>query len=122
MLLESTKNNVTREVMVIVAGLTIQDPRERPLEKREKADLLHARFTDPTSDFLTLVNLWNHLEQQQAKLSSSAFRKLCKAEHLNFLRIREWQDLVKQLKLVSKPLGYRVVYHWCADCISVYQA
>jgi ATP-dependent helicase HrpA len=105
MLLESTKNNVTREVMVIVAGLTIQDPRERPLEKREKADLLHARFTDPTSDFLTLVNLWNYLEQQQQKLSSSAFRKLCKAEHLNFLRIREWQDLVKQLKLVSKPLG-----------------
>ncbi len=105
MLLESAKNNVTREVMVIVAGLTIQDPRERPIEKREKADLLHARFTDPNSDFLTLVNLWNHLEQQQGKLSSSAFRKLCKAEHLNFLRIREWQDLVKQLKLVSKPLG-----------------
>jgi len=105
MLLESAKNNVTREVMVIVAGLTIQDPRERPIEKREKADLLHARFTDPSSDFLTLVNLWNHLEGQQGKLSSSAFRKLCKAEHLNFLRIREWQDLVKQLKLVSKPLG-----------------
>ena len=105
MLLESKKHNATREVMVIVAGLTIQDPRERPLEKREKADLLHARFTDPTSDFLTLVNLWNYLEQQQAKLSSSAFRKLCKAEHLNFLRIREWQDLIKQLKLVSQPLG-----------------
>ncbi len=105
MLLESKKHNVTREVMVIVAGLTIQDPRERPIEKREKADLLHARFTDPTSDFLTLVNLWNYLEQQQDKLSSSAFRKLCKAEHLNFLRIREWQDLIKQLKLVSKPLG-----------------
>nr|MDH4397552.1 ATP-dependent RNA helicase HrpA [Actinomycetota bacterium] len=105
MLLESARNNVTREVMVIVAGLTIQDPRERPIEKRDKADLLHARFTDPSSDFLTLVNLWNHLEGQQGKLSSSAFRKLCKAEHLNFLRIREWQDLVKQLKLVSKPLG-----------------
>jgi ATP-dependent helicase HrpA len=105
MLLESKKHNATREVMVIVAGLTIQDPRERPIEKREKADLLHARFTDPTSDFLTLVNLWNYLEQQQDKLSSSAFRKLCKAEHLNFLRIREWQDLIKQLKLVSKPLG-----------------
>ena len=105
MLLESKKHNATREVMVIVAGLTVQDPRERPIEKREKADLLHARFTDPTSDFLTLVNLWNYLEQQQGKLSSSAFRKLCKAEHLNFLRIREWQDLIKQLKLVSKPLG-----------------
>ena len=105
MLIESKHNNAIREVMIVVAGLTIQDPRERPIEKREKADLLHARFTDPTSDFLTLVNLWNYLEGQQQKLSSSAFRKLCKAEHLNFLRIREWQDLVKQLKLISKPLG-----------------
>ncbi len=105
MLIESKRNNAVREVMIVVAGLTIQDPRERPIEKREKADLLHARFTDPTSDFLTLVNLWNYLEGQQQKLSSSAFRKLCKAEHLNFLRIREWQDLVKQLKLVAKPLG-----------------
>lgn len=105
MLIESKRNNAIREVMIVVAGLTIQDPRERPIEKREKADLLHARFTDPTSDFLTLVNLWNHLEAQQQKLSSSAFRKLCKAEHLNFLRIREWQDLVKQLRLIAKPLG-----------------
>ncbi len=105
MLVESKKHGITREVMIVVAGLTIQDPRERPIEKREKADLLHARFTDPTSDFLTLVNLWNYLEDQQGKLSSSAFRRLCKSEHLNFLRIREWQDLVKQLKLVSKPLG-----------------
>ena len=105
MLVESKKHGITREVMIVVAGLTIQDPRERPIEKREKADLLHARFTDPTSDFLTLVNLWNYLEEQQGKLSSSAFRRLCKSEHLNFLRIREWQDLVKQLKLVSKPLG-----------------
>ncbi|MFM1845491.1 MAG: ATP-dependent helicase HrpA, partial [Actinomycetota bacterium] len=69
MLLESKKHGITREVLVIVAGLTIQDPRERPVENREKADQLHARFTDPTSDFLTLVNLWNHLEEQQQKLS-----------------------------------------------------
>jgi ATP-dependent helicase HrpA len=105
MLVESAKHNATREVMVIVAGLTIQDPRERPAEKREKADLLHARFTDPTSDFLTLLNLWNYLEDQQHNLSSSAFRRLCRAEHLNFLRIREWQDLVKQLKNIAQPLG-----------------
>jgi ATP-dependent helicase HrpA len=105
MLLESKRHNVVREVMVIVAGLTIQDPRERPLEKREKADLLHARFLDPTSDFLSLVNLWNHVEDQQEKLSSSAFRRLCKQEFLNYLRVREWQDLVRQLKSVSKPLN-----------------
>ena len=105
MLLESRQHSVTREVMVIVAGLTIQDPRERPLEKREKADGLHARFTDPTSDFLTLLNLWNYLEEQQQKLSSSAFRRLCKAEYLNYLRVREWQDVVRQLKSLTKPLG-----------------
>ena len=105
MLLASKAGSLTREVMIIVAGLTIQDPRERPLEKREAADRLHARFTDPTSDFLSLLNLWNHIEDQQRKLSSSAFRRLCKQEFLNYLRVREWQDLVRQLKGLSSPLG-----------------
>jgi len=108
MLLESREAGVTREVMVIVAGLTVQDPRERPLEKREKADGLHARFTDPTSDFLTLLNLWNYLEEQQKKLSSSAFRRQCKAEFLNYLRVREWQDVVRQLRSLTKPLGLQL--------------
>ena len=108
MLLEAKKHSVVREVLVIVAGLTIQDPRERPLEKREQANLLHARFTDPKSDFLTLVNLWNHLEDQQRKQSSTQFRKLCKKEFLNYLRIREWQDLVRQLTQIIKPLGLEV--------------
>lgn len=105
MLIEAKKYDLVREVMVIVSGLTIQDPRERPLEKRPQADLSHARFTDPSSDFLTLLNLWNHLEDQQKKLSSSAFRRLCKAEYLNYLRIREWQDLMRQLASIAKPLG-----------------
>jgi ATP-dependent helicase HrpA len=108
MLLESRQAGVTREVMVIVAGLTIQDPRERPVEKREKADGLHARFTDPTSDFLTLVNLWNYLEEKQKELGSSAFRRLCKSEFLNYLRVREWQDVVRQLKSLTKPMGLTV--------------
>lgn len=105
MLIASKKPGLVREVMAIVAGLTIQDPRERPLEKREAADRLHSRFNDEASDFLTLLNLWNHIEDQQAKLSSSAFRRLCKTEFLNYMRIREWQDLVRQLKSVTKPLG-----------------
>lgn len=104
MLIESKTHDLVREVMVIVAGLTIQDPRERPLAKREQSDKLHARFADPTSDFLTLLNLWNYIEDQQSKLSGSAFRRLCKAEFLNYLRVREWQDLVKQLKSIGKPL------------------
>ncbi len=93
---------VAHEVIAIVAGLTIQDPRERPLERREEADRMHARFTDPTSDFITLLALWRYLQEQQAALSGNQFRKLCKAEHLSFLRVREWQDVVRQL---TKALG-----------------
>ncbi|WP_138316571.1 ATP-dependent RNA helicase HrpA [Rhodoluna limnophila] len=104
MLLESKNFGLVREVMIIVAGLTIQDPRERPLAKRPQADLAHARFADPTSDFLSLLNLWNYLDEQQQKLSSSAFRRLCKNEYLNYLRVREWQDLIRQLKSIAKPL------------------
>jgi ATP-dependent helicase HrpA len=108
MLIESKRNDTTREVMAIVAGLTIQDPRERPLERRAQADQQHARFVDPTSDFLTLLNLWNHLEQQQTELSSSAFRRMCKAEYLNYLRVREWQDVYRQLKRLAKPVGLKI--------------
>ena len=104
MLLEAKTNDLVREVLIIVAGLTIQDPRERPLAKRPQADQMHLRFADPTSDFLSLLNLWNYLEEQQQKLSSSAFRRLCKNEFLNYLRVREWQDLIKQLKSIAKPL------------------
>ncbi|PPF78746.1 ATP-dependent RNA helicase HrpA [Subtercola sp. Z020] len=105
MVIESKNHGSSREVMAIVAGLTVQDPRERPLEKRQRADEFHARFTDPTSDFLTLLNLWNYLEERQRELSSSAFRRLCKAEHLNYLRVREWQDVFRQLRQLSKPLN-----------------
>jgi ATP-dependent helicase HrpA len=105
MLLEAKTQDLVREVLIIVAGLTIQDPRERPLAKRPQADQMHMRFADPTSDFLSLLNLWNYLEEQQQKLSSSAFRRLCKNEFLNYLRVREWQDLMRQLRSVAKPLG-----------------
>lgn len=108
MVVESKRHNTSREVMAIVAGLTIQDPRERPVEKRGSADEKHARFADPTSDFLTLLNLWNYLEEKQKELSSSAFRRLCKAEYLNFLRVREWQDVYRQLRQLAKPLGLTI--------------
>ena len=108
MIIESRQHGVTREILAIVSGLTIQDPRERPLEKREQATQQHKRFQDPTSDFLTLINLWNYIEEQQRALSSSAFRRLCKREFLNYMRIREWQDLMRQLRDILKPLGYKV--------------
>ncbi len=107
MLVEAKRNGVVREVAAIVAGLSIQDVRERPLEKRAQADQLHARFADPTSDFLGMLKLWNHLEEQQKSLSSSAFRRLCKSEFLNYLRIREWQDLYRQLLRAGSPLGIK---------------
>ena len=107
MLVEAKRNGVVREVAAIVAGLSIQDVRERPLEKRAQADQLHARFADPTSDFLGLLKLWNYLEEQQKALSSSAFRRLCKSEFLNYLRIREWQDLYRQLVRAGSRLGIK---------------
>ncbi|OII33237.1 ATP-dependent RNA helicase HrpA [Curtobacterium sp. MMLR14_010] len=108
MVLEAGKQGVGREVIAIVSALSIQDPRERPLEKRAHADQLHARFADPTSDFLTLLGLWNHIQDKQDELSSSAFRRLCKAEFLNYLRIREWQDLYRQLSRAAKQVGIDV--------------
>ena len=105
MMLESKRHGTTPEVIAIVAGLTVQDPRERPAEKREQADAAHARFADPSSDFLALLNLWRYLQEQQRQLSSSAFRRRCRAEFLNFVRIREWQDLVRQLTSVARDAG-----------------
>ncbi len=107
MLVEAKRRGVVREVAAIVAGLSIQDVRERPLEKRAQADQLHARFADPTSDFLGLLKLWDHLEEQQTQLSSSAFRRLCRSEFLNYLRIREWQDLYRQLVRAGSQLGIK---------------
>jgi ATP-dependent helicase HrpA len=108
MVIESKQQGTTREVMAIVAGLSIQDPRERPLEKRPQADQAHARFTDQSSDFLTLLNLWNHLRAKEKELSGNQFRRMCKAEYLNFLRVREWFDVYRQLKRMAKPLGLTV--------------
>ncbi|MCX6502039.1 MAG: ATP-dependent RNA helicase HrpA [Microbacterium sp.] len=104
MLVEADRTGVQRDVLAIVAGLSIQDVRERPEEARDQAQASHARFTDPTSDFLSVLNLWNHLREQQAELGSSAFRRLCRAEYLNYVRVREWFDVHRQLsQLVGAP-------------------
>jgi ATP-dependent helicase HrpA len=95
----------TREVIVIAAALSIQDPRERPAEQRAQADQLHARFADKSSDFMAYLNLWSHLRSLEAELSRSQVRKRCKAEFLHYLRIREWQDLVAQLEDASREVG-----------------
>ncbi|PHQ50834.1 ATP-dependent RNA helicase HrpA [Streptomyces cinnamoneus] len=105
MVLEADRNGCAREVMVIAAALSIQDPRERPSEKQAQADQQHARFKDETSDFLAFLNLWRYVREQQKTLSSSAFRRMCKSEYLNYLRIREWQDIYYQLRTVAKTMG-----------------
>ncbi|MEU6448475.1 ATP-dependent RNA helicase HrpA [Streptomyces sp. NPDC046979] len=105
MVLEADKNGCVREVMVIAAALSIQDPRERPSEKQAQADQQHARFKDETSDFLAFLNLWRYVREQQKERGSSSFRRMCKQEYLNFLRIREWQDIYTQLRTVAKQMG-----------------
>ncbi|KIE27752.1 ATP-dependent helicase [Streptomyces sp. MUSC 125] len=107
MVLEADRNGCVREVMVITAALSIQDPRERPVEKQTQADQQHARFKDETSDFLAYLNLWRYIREQQRERGSSSFRRMCKQEYLNFLRIREWQDIYTQLRTVAKQMGMR---------------
>ena len=108
MILEAERLGCTREVIVIAAALSLQDPRERPGADHPKeqahADQLHARFKHESSDFLTWLNLWRYLKEQQKALSSSAFRRTCKAEFLNYLRVREWQDFESQLRQVCKEM------------------
>jgi ATP-dependent helicase HrpA len=108
MILEAERLGCVREVVVIAAALSLQDPRERPAEQQAQADQLHARFKDESSDFITWLNLWRYLRSQQRELSSSAFRRMCRREHLNYLRVREWQDFESQLRQVCKEMKVRV--------------
>ncbi len=98
MILEADRLGCTNEVLIIVSALSIQDPRERPRESPAKADELHRRFADLQSDFLTWLNLWDHVKQMQKELSGSQFRRRCRGEYLNFIRLREWQDVHAQLR------------------------
>ena len=108
MVLEADRLGCVAEVLVIAAALSIQDPRERPLEHQQAADESHRRFADERSDFMAHLNLWNYLREQQDALSSSAFRRMCKREFLHYLRIREWQDLHSQLRRVVRDLKITV--------------
>ena len=102
MMVEAGRRACLEEVTVLAAALSIQDPRERPAEHRQQADDLHRRFTDDASDFSALLNLWHHLLTSQRELSGNQFRKMCRREHLNYLRVREWQDLVVQLAEIAR--------------------
>lgn len=107
MVLEAQRNGCLHEVMVIAAALSIQDPRERPEDKQQAAAEQHARFVDKNSDFISYLNLWEYLQEQQKESSSSRFRRMCRAEYLNYLRVREWQDVYGQLRQVARTLVRR---------------
>jgi len=108
MVLEADRLDCLDEVVVIVAALSIQDPRVRPSDLRAQADQQHARFKDETSDFLAFLNLWRYLEDLQAEVSRSQFRKRCRDEYLHFLRVREWQDLVARLRQSTRQMKFHV--------------
>jgi ATP-dependent helicase HrpA len=108
MLLAADRLGCLRDVLVITAALSIQDPRERPAEHQARADQLHARFRDQRSDFMAWLNLWRHLKEHQKELGSSAFRRMCREEHLNYLRVREWQEFEAQLRQVCRQVGLDV--------------
>ncbi|NDL62356.1 ATP-dependent RNA helicase HrpA [Acerihabitans arboris] len=108
MVLEARNNACVREVMVIAAALSIQDPRERPMDKKQASDEKHRRFADKESDFIAFVNLWDYVQEQQKTLSSSQFRRQCRVDFLSYLRVREWQDVYTQLRQTVKTLGLPV--------------
>lgn len=105
MLLCAVSQGALHEVMIIVAALSIQDPRERPQEKQQASDEKHRRFADKKSDFLTFLNLWRYLQEQQKELSKNQFRRQCQKDFLNYLRIREWQDIYHQIRLTVREMG-----------------
>ena len=105
MIVEADRNGCLREVLVITSALSIQDPRERPKEQTATADQFHARFADTTSDFLAYGKLWAYIAEQQRDLSSGKFRRRCRDEFLNYLRIREWQDVHSQLRRIADDLS-----------------
>ena len=105
MLLCAVSQGALHEVMIIVAALSIQDPRERPQEKQQASDEKHRRFADKKSDFLAFLNLWHYLQEQQKELSKNQFRRQCQKDFLNYLRIREWQDIYHQIRLTVREMG-----------------
>ncbi|MGH3565545.1 MAG: ATP-dependent RNA helicase HrpA [Pseudonocardia sp.] len=105
MLVEADRTGCLREVLVIAAALSVQDPRERPTEQRQAADERHTRFAEDGSDFLAFRNLWTYLAEQRDALSGNRFRRLCRDEFLHYLRIREWQDLHAQLRSAVRNAG-----------------
>ena len=105
MVLAARDESVMDEVLIIAAALSVQDPRERPMDQQEAADAAHQKFRDPKSDFLSYLKLWNWYHEQAASLSTSKLRKLCQENFLSFVRLREWHDVHGQLHAIVGEMG-----------------
>ncbi|MCX8650859.1 ATP-dependent RNA helicase HrpA [Gilliamella sp. B2776] len=119
MLVEARRLGCTKEIMIITAALSIQDPRERPFDKQQASDEKHRRFAHKESDFLSFIHLWDYIKEQQNLLSGNQFRRLCQKEFLNYLRIREWQDVYTQIRQTIKQLAFPINSK-AADYISLH--
>ena len=104
MILAAEKQNVLPEILVIVSALSIQDPRERPMERQQAADEQHSRFKDADSDFVSFLKLWEYFQKQRKTLTQNKLRKLCKKEFISYMRMREWADIHYQLQTTLKEL------------------
>ncbi|TCS42046.1 ATP-dependent RNA helicase HrpA [Reinekea marinisedimentorum] len=107
MVIAANKQGALREVLIIASALSVPDPRERPQDKQQAATEKHAQDKDKESDFLAFYNLWQRYEEQRQVLSQNQLRKYCKTQFLNYLRMREWRDIHRQLTLMCQQLNYK---------------
>ncbi len=107
MLLAGAEQNSLTEVLIIASALSIQDPRERPMDKQQAADEAHSKYKDERSDFIAFIKLWNHYHDKKKHLSQNKLRKYCKEQFLSFLRLREWHDIHQQLHVQLAELGLK---------------
>lgn len=107
MLLSAADNNCLKEVLIIVSGLSVQDPRERPSDKQQAADQAHSEYKDPDSDFLSFTKLWESYEVKRQELSNNQQKRYCQKNYLSFMRMREWREVHRQLHLVLKQIGLK---------------
>jgi ATP-dependent helicase HrpA len=106
MLIEAEKEGCIEEISIIVAALSIQDPRERPVEKAREADSVHATFHDSQSDFVTLLNIWHRYHSHRQQVSSNnQMKRFCREHFLSYMRMREWCDIHHQISVISKEYG-----------------
>lgn len=104
MVLEGAKQGSLEEILIVAAALSVQDPRERPMDRQQAADQAHAQWKDVDSDFAALINLWRGFEEKRQELGSNPLRTWCKKNFLNYMRLREWRDAHRQLVLIARDL------------------